>query len=179
MNEAIVSLVEQLASGDCKSREESILFLGMLIEKECSRYPDRKLYRLILPPSLLDLQFNAADKAMLLEMLGERLFNESIPMTVRTVLLIVLGKCCSLTVFPHMLKFFRDFADSFDDENAYNAVVAITPSYFAPDQNEEVRRQLEYHGTLGTLEKLELRRSERLNEPLGRLILSVRRILNR
>lgn len=177
MNTSIVSLVDRLESADAESREDAVLFLGMLLEKEFSRCPDREFYRTVLSAEFLDLKLNAAAKARLLETLGERLFQEAIPMTVRTVLLVVLGKCCCLKDFPQMLRFLKRYADFLDDESAYNVVVALTPSHFAPDQREEVRRQLVHYETLDTLEKLTLRRSARLDGPLNSLILSVQGIL--
>lgn len=173
MKPEIQTLLEQVQSPDLTDQEEGGLALWMLLEKNFGINRRDPLHREILPDHLFLLELTDEDLAEIVYGVERILFSEGIPLKRRASLVGVLNVAFGVETLRVALVFLRRFESALDDDSAHSVLSAIMPTCFPSDQFAVVASLLEQNETEAILNRLLLRNSERLNEPIALLLRSI------
>lgn len=158
MNLALDTLLGELTSANRKRRDEAILCLAMLLEKNSSRPDQQSNYELILPANLHSLNVSLEDQLAVIEGIGNLLESEGMSPS----MLWALGKTTNCAALLPLLKFINRHFQEAGDEAIWQALAAIENFLVVDDNgqlNEEVLDSLNSAPPVQSLTEIAQRRN--------------------
>ncbi|MEI7729237.1 MAG: hypothetical protein WCO56_06680 [Verrucomicrobiota bacterium] len=173
MAKTLSKQLDKLYTGTEESQIDATLELALLLER--TLFPGRHdaTHQLILSKELMNLQISPHEKneivrSMCAEVLGNRVCHEA-----RMSLIGSLGNLIETCCLETIVEFLEAHADSLNDEDAYTVLVSLNLWHYPEQCMVEVKNLLAKHHTVNVLEKLTERRSERLEEPIKRVVATI------
>jgi hypothetical protein len=177
MNIKITKLLWNLEFGEESAKEEALLHIALTLERQFINTRDEKLYDLILPSDLRNLEMQVGEKNELVNLLGDYLFKDTISFDKRLSLLGALAKICQITTLERILVFAVKWADKVESEELQRIIVAITPTFYSLQERQAVNVLLMKYNVKSLLRDVVKNHKGEVVESIDRLIKSIDKIL--
>ncbi len=176
MRDYIRQLISNIRAANEIAENDAITIARVALE--CYYRPTalNAIHRLTLPTHLCDVPLTDPEARAVIAELQHALSRNDYPLSAKVSIVQILGLGVDLGSFEVILRFFREHGKDLDDEQAYMALIGLTPSFFPREQYAQVIRLLEDYRIGTILADLLTRKTARLVELSRRTICSINRV---
>lgn len=169
MNRALDELLQLAGSDDLSIQREAIFQLSLLLQRSNTRGIPDTAYRGLLAPNLMQMKLTESEQRKVVAK-----FRVLINSPERTTgILSAIGRASPRIGIEPLLSVIREHWTEFDDETAYQAVIALDNFLVYGDRVQfipEVTRELREQSPLPFLQKSSTSKERRLREHSQRLL---------